>query len=43
MIGSKMTNLEADENGNWKSNNSLDLNKKPGVSFGESTPAEFIY
>mgnify|MGYP003132138973 CR=1 FL=1 len=42
MIGSKMTNLEADENGNYKSNNSLDLNKKPGVSFGESSPAEFI-
>ena len=42
IIGSKMTNLESDENGNWKSNNSLDLNKKPGVSFGESTPVEFI-
>jgi len=42
MIGSKMTNLETDENGNYKSNNSLDLNKKPGVSFGDSSPAEFI-
>ena len=42
MIGSKVVNLTVDEDGNYKTNNSLDLNKKPGVSFGESNPSEFI-
>ena len=42
IIGSKMVSLDVDENGNYKSGNGLDLNKKPGVSFGESSPAEFI-
>mgnify|MGYP003625676096 FL=1 len=42
MIGSKMVNLNVDEDGNYKANNSLDINKKPGVSFGDSNPAEFI-
>ncbi len=42
MIGSKMVNLNVDEDGNYKANNSLDINKKPGVSFGDSNPSEFI-
>ena len=42
MIGSKMVNLNVDEDGNYKANNSLDINKKPGVSFGDSNPVFFI-
>ena len=42
IIGSKMVNLNVDADGNFKTNNSLDLSRRPGVSFGDSSPSEFI-